>query len=688
VAVPKPVGEPGRYVPGLDGLRAVAVLGVLGYHLGFSWLSGGLLGVAMFFTLSGFLITRILVEAHETTGTFQLRGFWVARARRLLPAVATMLVVVLLVTSLTDSDSIARRWRQALAAALYVANWHTIWAGQSYFDRFAGPGPLDHLWSLSIEEQFYLVWPLVLLLVMGRFGWSRPAVLRLTVSLAAISFLLLAALAVPGAIDTTRAYEGTDTRAGGILVGAMLALVWPHVAEAGRGRVGRVGIQTLGVAGLVTCLVLLARSDGYSTDLYTTVLPLVSVATVTVVAACAVGGLLGRVLGVAPLRWVGERSYGVYLWHLPVIAVVPTTVLAAHRLWWAAGLTAATFALAELSWHFVEDPVRRLGFGCAWRQVRSHPLPAWSGARWLRVRAWPSGALAVVLVATASLAACATLERRPDVVPGNDSAIFASQLTTTTVLPPSGGKRAAPSPTTPDRRYGGHDPEERTPPADRHPRTHVSRLSVPQTSCTTDAHIGESTSVGLVSPAYLPDRRLRLPAQLGRVGVREVRTDIAGARSIVERWHDQPNAQEAVSALRHAGYHGCWTVAMGTNDSANQVVGGVYPYGARIDLLMHTIGNQPVLWLTVRSLQSSGPYADSHMLAFDQALRSACRRYPLLRIYDWRSEVRDSWYIPDGIHFTSAGYAERARRIAGALARAFPAGEPPAHQCVVSSGTR
>jgi hypothetical protein len=168
--------------------------------------------------------------------------------------------------------------------------------------------------------------------------------------------------------------------------------------------------------------------------------------------------------------------------------------------------------------------------------------------------------------------------------------------------------------------------------------------------------------------------------------VHEVRTDIAGARSIVERWHDQPNAQEAVTSLRRAGYSGCWTVAMGTNDAANQVVGGVHSYPERIDLLLHRIGDQPVLWLTVRSLRTSGPYADSHMLAFDQALRAACHRHPLLRVYDWRSEVKRSWYISDGIHFTSAGYAERARRIAGALARAFPAGGPPAAGCVVGSG--
>ena len=192
--------------------------------------------------------------------------------------------------------------------------------------------------------------------------------------------------------------------------------------------------------------------------------------------------------------------------------------------------------------------------------------------------------------------------------------------------------------------------------------------------------------IGLVDPAYLPDPSRRLPAQLRHHGVRDVRADILGARSIVERWHDQANAQEGVEAQRARGYHGCWTIAMGTNDAANQAVGGRYPYAERIDLLMKAIGDQPVLWLTVKSLLGSGPYADAHMRAFDDALLAACDRYPNLRIYDWRSEVRDGWFIPDGIHFTSAGYAARAQRIGNALARAFPAGGPPSTDCVVDSG--
>ncbi|MEQ6900843.1 SGNH/GDSL hydrolase family protein [Nocardioides sp. YIM 152588] len=204
-----------------------------------------------------------------------------------------------------------------------------------------------------------------------------------------------------------------------------------------------------------------------------------------------------------------------------------------------------------------------------------------------------------------------------------------------------------------------------------------------ETACASVVYIGESTSVGLLDPAYLPRPATRLPAQLARVGVEDLDADVLGARSIVERWHDEPNAQDAVEARRDAGVEACWVIAMGTNDAANLAVGGVYSAPERIDRLLAAIGDQPVLWLTVRSLRSSGPYADAHMAAFDADLEAACERHPNLRLYDWRSEVRTEWFVADGVHFTSHGYRQRARRIARALSAAYPSGAEPAAGCVV-----
>ena len=404
--MPKPVGDSGAYIPGLDGIRALAVLAVLGYHLGLPYFSGGLLGVGVFFTLSGFLITRILLTSWSRTGTLELRRFWLHRARRLLPALGLVLAVVLVGTAFTDPDALAERWGETWSAAAYVANWHTIAAGESYFERFVGPGPLDHLWSLSVEEQFYLVWPVLLLVALRGFGMRRRQLVYLTAGLTAGSFLLLGVLASPG-FDHTRAYEGTDTRAGGILVGALLALVWDRVVAAGNLPDVRAAAQAAGVLGLAGIAWLVVSTDDYSMQLYSYGLLLLSVCSAGLIAAVAMpGSVLGRVLGIAPMRWLGERSYGIYLWQLPIIAFLPAARLESSRLAWSVLLTVTTLLLAELSWRLVEDPVRRHGLVGAVRRVRHQRLHTRTGRRTVRVPLLPAGALCVALVGTVSLVSC------------------------------------------------------------------------------------------------------------------------------------------------------------------------------------------------------------------------------------------------------------------------------------------
>ena len=210
----------------------------------------------------------------------------------------------------------------------------------------------------------------------------------------------------------------------------------------------------------------------------------------------------------------------------------------------------------------------------------------------------------------------------------------------------------------------------------------------PRTSCTRVVHVGESTSIGLTSASYLPNAKDRLPAQLRSVGVKKVQTDISGARSIIERWHDQPNAEDAVNARKAAGFQGCWTIAMGTNEAANQAAGSTFGSAMRIGILMKAIGkHDPVLWLTTKTLIPSGSYYnDSNMVRFNKALRAACRRYPNLHVFDWRPEAKRPWFSSDGIHYTPFGYRQRAHRIAQALAVAYPRGFEPASRCVVGSG--
>ncbi|HKE68325.1 MAG TPA: acyltransferase family protein [Nocardioidaceae bacterium] len=668
-------------MPGLDGLRALAVIAVLGYHFAIPQMGGGLLGVSIFFTLSGFLITGILVSTWERTGGLELRRFWLHRARRLLPALVVVLVVVLTVTAITDAAALSKRWSEAVSALFYVNNWATISGGGSYFDYFAGPRPLEHLWSLSIEEQFYLVWPLLLLLLMWRFSGRLVDVAKITIGLAAASFIAMAILAQP-ALDNTRAYEGTDTRAGELLIGAALALIYRPSRVRARPPIGaRILVDTVGIAALFVMLWMVVSTSFYSLSLYRGGFLLLAVATALVVAVVSYpGSLLGSAFAVPPLRWVGERSYGIYLWHMPVVAFTPPSLLKGVSVPLVVLQVTLTFALAALSWRLIENPIRQHGFIDALRRpVASTSLLAPTPPTPTR------GGLVLTAAAVVALTSCSFIVKPDDGI-GTDSMASADGAP----LPPAqsdGDRNHHADKADPSRSDDSGDTEHRSDSqqSDTQQQTDDGGSMSWETSCDSVVHVGDSTSIGLMDPAYGLRPRQRIDAQYHKVGVENVDTDILGARSIVEHYHDQPNAQEATAARMDDGYDGCWVFAMGTNEVANQAVGGVTPLDERIDLLMNEIDGQPAMWLTVKTMLSSGPWANDEMEKWNDALRDACDRYPNLRVYDWASEVHDGWYIPDGIHFTTPGYAQRAKRTARALAVAYPFEGSPSSDCFVTS---
>src|SRR5919199_6532153 len=314
--MPKAVGSSQRYMAGLDGLRAIAVLAVIAYHLNSGWVPGGLLGVGVFFTLSGYLITDLLLGQRDAVGHLRLGDFWLRRARRLLPALFLMLAVVVAWITLLDRSQLPSLRGDVLAAAGYVSNWWNIVRDASYFARFGPPPPLDHLWSLAVEEQFYLIWPWLLLLGL-RYVPGRYRMAGLTLVGAALSAAAMALIYEPG-VDPTRVYEGTDTRAFGLLVGAALAMVWP--SRELRAELitlwRRLSLDGIGVVGLVVIGFLILRTSEYSPFLYRGGIVLLSVATTMTVAALVhPASWLGVAMGWTPLRWLGVRSYGVYLWH-------------------------------------------------------------------------------------------------------------------------------------------------------------------------------------------------------------------------------------------------------------------------------------------------------------------------------------------------------------------------------------
>ncbi len=201
-------------------------------------------------------------------------------------------------------------------------------------------------------------------------------------------------------------------------------------------------------------------------------------------------------------------------------------------------------------------------------------------------------------------------------------------------------------------------------------------------------HIGDSTSDGLDSSDYLPDPAQRIPAQYARVGVKHTFMRVTGGTSIVETLPGTVNALTTVQQMLASGYHGCWVFALGTNDSADVSVGSNVGLVQRIEEMMQAVHGQDVMWVNVKSLLSSGPYSEQGMANWDASLQQVCSKYPNnMRIYDWADAVQNQWFIPDGIHYYSDGYAARAHLIADALAEAYPAGKPPSPSCTVKTPT-
>lgn len=361
-----------RYA-GLDGLRAVAVLLVVVYHLfPASFLRSGFVGVDVFFVISGFLITSLLLRERAASGRIALRAFWTRRARRLLPALALVVTVSATLAWMIGGDVLVGVGRQVLGAATFSYNWVAVADGASYFSG-AEPELFRNLWSLAVEEQFYVLWPLLLpVLLLVRARWLRVLV---ALALAAASALWATAL-VSGGAGVTRAYYGTDTHAFGLLLGVALAF-WlagrsgttGTTARRARGILSDIG----GLVALAGVVAVAAWPDGASLF---PVVPLLASALTALAIGTAVrrGSLLGTALDVQPLRWIGERSYGIYLWHWPLVVLLTSAMTgsfldAAVPVDIGVAALVLTLALSALSYRLLEQPVRRLGFGGALRAL-------------------------------------------------------------------------------------------------------------------------------------------------------------------------------------------------------------------------------------------------------------------------------------------------------------------------------
>jgi peptidoglycan/LPS O-acetylase OafA/YrhL len=368
-----------RYMPGLDGLRAFAVTGVLLYHAELDWIPGGFMGVDVFFVISGYLITSLLLAEHRNRSHIGLSQFYLRRARRLLPALFLVLGVTSLFAVVFLPDEVTKLRGDVVAALGYGTNWWQIFRNVSYFEASGRPPMLQHLWSLAVEEQFYLIWPLLLAGMLKLWHGRRKPMLLTTLVMIAISIALMVGISVsrgyPIDADPSRVYYGTDTRAFTLLIGAVLAMVWaPWRLSKRTPPGGRLVLDALGLVGLVGLTYMFLEVSEFSPDLYRGgfVVTALLAALVIAVTVHPAADLSRFFLGLKPMRWIGERSYGLYLWHWPVYMITrPQLDIGITGLPNLALRLSVTVALAELSYRYVEQPIRQGALGRWFTSMRA-----------------------------------------------------------------------------------------------------------------------------------------------------------------------------------------------------------------------------------------------------------------------------------------------------------------------------
>lgn len=640
--MPQPVAGNGRYMAGLDGLRAIAVLAVIAYHLNLGWAPGGLLGVGVFFVLSGYLITDILVSQWDRLGRMEFKDFWLRRARRLLPGLLVMIVIVVGWVTLFDPRQLAALRGDVLAAVLYVSNWWYIFHHVPYFARYGQPAPLTHLWSLAVEEQFYLIWPLLLWLGL-RYLPKRWHLLVLTLLAAGASAGLMAWLYHPGT-DPSRVYYGTDTRAFSLLIGAALALVWPsrRLLPVVSPRV-RWSLDLCGIMGLLVIGWMVWQTNQYQTSLYRGGMVFLAIATAGVVAALAhPASRLSRFLGVKPLRWLGVRSYGIYLWHYPVIVltspVVNTTGVNPSR---AALQVAASIALAALSWRFVEEPIRRGGLHRAWqhwherktRPVRVTPGQVMGGLVGIAAVAWfglgMSGNLPQVTASSESSASGVL-----PVPPSQQPVAINPGL-----LPFRGGISKTSQPV-------AAKPPVSTAAVSTATNTNTVALAPQQSSTVASVAVGSGQGVTAIGDSVMVDATPYLQQLLPGI--------VISAK--VGRQMTQ--ATQVIDQLKAEGKLGNRVILeLGTNGDFTQ---------AQLVSVLNALG--PVRQIVLVNTRVPRPWQN----VTNATLSAVAASYPHTVLVNWfaASAGKNSYFYPDGVHLNPTGSAVYARLIAHAVATA------------------
>ena len=640
---------------GLDGIRALAVAAVVAFHLGWDLVPGGFLGVEVFFVVSGYLITALLLHEWQETGRISLPRFWMRRARRLLPALFVVLLGTLAIAAVAFPQELARLRPDALAATGYVTNWYLIAAEQPYFETVGRPSALLHLWSLAIEEQFYLLWPLALLAALAIRGRAGAAILALTGIAASVVLTLV--LFTPGG-DPSRVYYGTDTRAAGLLIGAALALGFMPVtaplgrlgqsfrrvfaqartAEAHRRRV--IAHDLAAAAGLVTLVAAFAVVA--ETDMaFPGGLLVVDLATAVLIATVVgpAARLVPAILETAPLRWLGTRSYAVYLWHWPVIVfsrpVVDVPLEGPANL---AVRLVAIGLLSELSYRFVERPIREGALGRLVRELGTRRTrPAWGLASVRGATAATTVLAIVVLLGNVALAS-------PPPPPAEVPVANVNGL----VTPEPDDD--APEPT----RMVAPTPDPTPPPTTPQPDPSQGATPVPEVSYAPTPPPSQPAPTPQPDPTPPPETsRPPAPPVGGRITAFGESVFIAAAPRVARAVGPmQVDAAIGRQMDEHVDVIRAWAGKGRLGDAVILGIGNNGPILSRhVEALMPLLRDVPkVVWINVSLARE---WTDHN----NRAIASIARRYPNVRVADWHAA---SWghrelFATDMVHPNKRG---------------------------------